>query len=135
MLGVRCRYDGRAKARPEALALLSEYECVPFCPEQLGGLRTPRPKSHLRDGDGRQVLAGRATLVDDGGLDVTDAFLRGAEEGLRLARTYGVRQAFLKQRSPSCGYGVVKVDLEDAPGVGVAAAALEAEGIAIVPID
>ena len=41
------------------------------------------------------------------GRDVTDAYRRGAEEVVRLARLYGARAAILKERSPSCGSGEI----------------------------
>lgn len=108
---------------------------MPVCPEQLGGLSTPRPRSHLTGGDGRAVRNGRACVANEQGKDVTGAFLRGADECVRLAGLLGARRALLKQRSPSCGYGVVKVDGEETAGAGVAAAALEAAGLEIVPVD
>ena len=135
LLGAECRYDGKSKPRSEAIEMLGQYVCIPICPEQMGGLTTPRPKSHLTDGDGRAVLAGKAKVVTGDGRDVTAQFLKGASESLRLAKLYGVKRAFLKQRSPSCGYGMVKVIGERTAGIGVTAAALEAEGIEIVAVD
>ena len=135
LLGVECRYDAKAKPRDQALELLRRFACVPVCPEQLGGLATPRPKSRLKDGDGRAVFAGQARLIRADGCDVTHAFVKGADEAVRLAKLFGATQAYLKQRSPSCGYGTVKVDSCTTEGVGVAAAALEANGVEIIPID
>lgn len=135
LLGVACRFDGASKTQSSALELLKRYVCVPVCPEQLGGLATPRPKSHLIGGDGRAVLAGQAKVVADDGCDVTGAFVRGADESVRLAKLFGARRAFFKQRSPSCGFGVVEVDGSRTEGVGVTCAALEAAGIEIVAIE
>lgn len=42
LLGVRCRYDGESKSCPAVLDLAKEHELIPVCPEQLGGLPTPR---------------------------------------------------------------------------------------------
>ncbi len=135
LLGLRSRYDAEAKERGAALALLDRCVCLPVCPEQMGGLPTPRPKSHLAGGDGRAVLLGEAKVTSDAGQDVTPAFLRGAEECVKLAKLFGVTRAYLKQRSPACGWGVVAVDGEEREGVGVAAAALDAAGVQIVAID
>ena len=136
LLGVQCRYDGRSKASvPAVLDLAASPWCTPVCPEQLGGMSTPRPKSHLVGGDGRDVLAGRASVKDDGGRDVTSAFIAGADQCLALAKLFGVKKAVLKQRSPSCGYGVVTVDGRRVEGVGVTAAALESAGIEIVALE
>lgn len=97
LLGCACRYDGASKAHPAALRLLEHYEVVPVCPEQLGGLATPRAPAERR---------GDAVVTADG-VDVTAPYRRGAEEVLRLARLYGCGTAVLKERSPSCGSGEI----------------------------
>lgn len=97
LLGCRCRYDGQEKACPAVLRLLERHTLVPCCPEQLGGLPTPRIPSE-RVGD-------RVLTCD--GQDVTDAYRRGAEEALKLAKTFGCACAVLKERSPSCGCGEI----------------------------
>ena len=95
LLGTACRYDGRSKGLPteELERLQARYHLVPVCPEQLGGLPTPRTPSErcghtVRTADGR---------------DVTAAYETGAEEALRLAVLTSCRKALLKERSPSCG--------------------------------
>ncbi len=132
LAGVACRYDGGSCPHEEVVALVRAGRALPVCPEQLGGLPTPRPRAEIRDGDGADVLAGRARVVDEAGRDVTDAFMRGAEEVLRVARLTGARQAILKARSPSCGAG----EIHDGtfrgalrPGDGVTAALLRREGL------
>lgn len=107
---------------------------VPICPEQLGGLPTPRPASAFVGGDGAAVLAGRARLVNDAGKDVTGNFVRGAHATLRIARRVGANVAILKDRSPSCGSTCVKIGGRRAPGVGVAAALLAEAGVTVVPV-
>lgn len=97
LAGVSCRYDGGATPVPKILDLVRRGIALPVCPEQLGGLTTPRPPCELR--------AGRVITTE--GADVTDAFLRGAEEALTLAELFGARFAVLKTRSPSCGLGRV----------------------------
>ena len=107
---------------------------VPVCPEQLGGLSTPRPASAFVGGDGAAVLAGRARLVNDAGADVTEHFVRGAQATLRIARQTGAQRALLKDRSPSCGRTCVTIDGRRTSGVGVTAALLEEAGITVVPV-
>lgn len=97
LLGCRCRYDGASKAHPLAAALAERYELVPVCPEQLGGLATPRPPAERR---GERV-------VTAAGADVTAQYRRGAEEALGLCRFFGCQAAVLKERSPSCGHGQI----------------------------
>ena len=95
LLGAGCRYDGKSNPIPQAARLLDTHTCVPVCPEQLGGLPTPRCPAERR-GD---------RVVNREGKDVTAAFLRGAEEAARLAELCGCQAALLKERSPSCGCG------------------------------
>jgi len=93
LLGVSCRYDGASKKHPEILRLIERHTLVPVCPEQLGGMATPRIPAE-RQGD--------AVTTRDG-TDVTAAYRKGAEEALRLCRLFGCEAAVLKERSPSCG--------------------------------
>ena len=124
LLGVRCRYDGGSKPQEPLLRLMEKYTLIPVCPEQLGGLSTPRLPS--------ERIADRVVMND--GTDVTEAYRRGAEEALRLARLFGCRLAVLKERSPSCGSGTIydgsfSGRLTD--GDGVTAALLRENGIAV----
>jgi uncharacterized protein YbbK (DUF523 family) len=131
LAGVSCRYNS-GHSRHEAVArLVEEGKALPACPEQLGGLATPRPPAELRRGDGRDVLSGRAHVTDASGRTVTDHFLKGAVEFTRLARLFGAQGAVLRDRSPSCGHRRVYVDGELRGGRGVAAALLEAEGMTL----
>lgn len=115
LLGVRTRYDGGKLVIPERVRrLIEEGEgVIPVCPEQLGGLPTPRAKSTVR-------WAGDSpTVVNDRGKDVTVEFLRGAAEVLRIAETLGIRKAIFKSRSPSCGQEGVTTKLLKAQGIEV----------------
>ena len=93
LLGVCCRYDGRGNEKDWIRKLAGTDQLVPVCPEQLGGLPTPRPPVEWREG----------RAVNCEGTDCTEAFLRGAEEACRLAKITGCEMAVLKGRSPSCG--------------------------------
>ena len=97
LLGCACRYDGQSKPHPLAMELARQGRAVPVCPEQLGGLPTPRTPAE-RCGD---------RVVTRDGTDVTTQYERGAQEALRLARTTGCTLALLKEKSPSCGCGRV----------------------------
>ena len=135
LLGCRCRFDGRSKPHAALVAKLRDVGCVPVCPEQLGGLATPRPRQWLQGGDGHAVLAGRAQVVNELGEDVTEQFLRGAEEAVRLAKLFGVEVAYLKGRSPSCGYGLVDIEGTWRPGDGVTTAALLRQGVRVLRVE
>jgi len=130
LVGVRCRYDGESREDPKVLEILGG-RAVPVCPEQLGGLPTPRPRAEFVGGDGEDVLDGRARVVSEEGVDVTDFFLRGAEEVLRIARLLGVREVVFKDKSPSCGVRVVWVEGREVPGVGVTSALLMRNGLSV----
>ena len=97
LLGVKCRYDGKSKPCQKALDLAEKETLIPICPEQLGGLPTPRVGSENIDG---KVMT--STKVD-----VTENYKRGAEETLKIAGLYGCKSAIFKQRSPSCGCGQI----------------------------
>ena len=125
LLGCPCRYDGTAKADPRVLALMERHTLIPVCPEQLGGLPTPRLPSERREGG----------VFDRGGKDVTAHYRQGAEEVLRLARLYGCTHAVLKERSPSCGSGQIydgSFSHVLVPGSGVAAELLAQNGITVL---
>ena len=126
LLGENCKYSGGNNRNETVLAWLREqgHEAVPVCPEQLGGLPTPRPSSE-RVGD---------RVLTRTGEDVTEAFRLGAERALDIARAHGVRRALLQERSPSCGSGAVYDGTFSGrlvPGQGVTARLLEEHGIAV----
>lgn len=105
------------------------------CPEEEGGLATPRPAAEIRGGDGSDVLDGRARVVTSAGVDVTEAYLQGARIALERAREAGADTAILKARSPSCGRGCVydgTFSRTPTQGDGVTAALLQREGIKVV---
>ncbi len=128
LTGIRCRYDG-GDARNEALeGLLTGAEPLPLCPEELGGLPTPRPAAEIEAGDGNDVLDGRAAVLDENSRDVTANFIEGAKEGLRQAITEGAKRAIMKEKSPSCGVRQIKRKGKVIEGSGVFTALLKKEG-------
>ena len=125
LLGIACRYDGGAQPCPEVLARMDRFRFIPVCPEQLGGLPTPRTPAERQ---------GERVITADGA-DVTAQFRRGAELACRLARLYGAKLAVLKSRSPSCGRGEIydgSFSGRRVPGRGVAAETLEALGVRVI---
>ena len=134
LLGIGCRYDGRHSLCPGLVEALPPPLFIPFCPEQLGGLPTPRPPANLKNGDGQDVLAGLARIINAEGKDVTEAFKKGAHEALRLARLTGILVAIMKDRSPSCGLRTAFCDKSMGRGIGVTAALFESEGIKIIEL-
>ena len=123
LMGVACRYGG-GQALPGLDRLMARCQLIPVCPEQLGGLPTPRTPAERRDG--------RVYAQD--GTDVTPAFARGSEQACRIAALYRVKLALLKARSPSCGHGEIydgSFTGRRIPGSGVTAEALAGMGVAV----
>jgi len=126
LLGLKTRYDGKVISSAACRKAVEGGICIPVCPEQLGGLSTPRIAADLVGGDGHDVLAGRARVVTGDGDDVTENFILGARQVLEISRQQDIAKVFLKARSPSCGF---------APKTGVLAALLQEEGYAVVEIE
>ncbi len=135
LAGINTRYDGGSKAHPEVIKLLKQGRAIPVCPEQLGGLPTPRPKAEITVGDGGDVFQGRARVVTEHGQDVTEAFIKGAKECLKLVRMASIKTAILKERSPSCGINwIVRAGAHE-QGTGVMATLLKKEGVRLISSD
>ena len=125
LLGCPCRYDGRSVPCAAVLALMKKHTLIPVCAEQLGGLPTPRIPAE-RVGD---------EVIRQDGIPVTEAYRRGAEEVLRLARLYHADGAILKAKSPSCGTDEIYDGSHSrrlVPGMGVTTELLRENGFWVV---
>lgn len=128
LLGENCKYNGGNNYHPAVESLREQYELIPVCPEQLGGLPTPRTPAE-RVGD---------RVMNRDGQDVTDAFRLGAERALEIARASGAAKAVFQARSPSCGSRTVYDGTFTGTltaGQGVTAELLEKNGIAVLQIE
>jgi len=128
LLGIKCRYDGKSKANKKIIELSKKEILIPVCPEQLGGLPTPREPAEQR---GKKVIT-------KSGKDVTKNFKMGAKQVLKLAKLFGIKKAILKQKSPSCGCGQIydgTFSDKVIKGNGVTTALLKREGIKITSDD
>lgn len=135
LVGIDCRYDGGSCAQEELITLVKEGKAILVCPEQLGGMGTPRPPCEILKGDGDSLWQGEGRVVNCHGEDKTVPFIKGAEETLKLAKMYGVELAILKAKSPSCGSeniydGSFTGKLKK--GEGVTAAVLKRQGIRVL---
>jgi len=135
LLGIECRYDGGHSRAEEIIEKAQEIQFIPICPEQLGGLSTPRAPSYIVGGDGKGVLSGHARVINSLEKDVTEAFIKGARESLKLARLTGTTKAILKDKSPSCGLNTPYCETDTGYGLGVTAALLLNAGIKIIEIN
>lgn len=125
LLGARCNHVGEASPNDAVRALARDHRLVPVCPETVGGLPTPRPAAELQADGSVRTAAGD---------DVTEAYRRGAERTVRLARSLGAERAVLKARSPSCGCHEVydgTFTRTKIAGQGLTAAALRGAGVEV----
>lgn len=124
LLGIPCRWHGhRSKRRDELIRQLkAKYVLVPVCPEQLGGMPTPRTSETLH-GTGAQVLdEGLRLIAPETGRDVTSFHVNGAKYVCEIAQIVGCKRAYLKGGSPSCDRD------------GVAGEVLRRAGVAVVRV-
>jgi uncharacterized protein YbbK (DUF523 family) len=137
LLGIKCSWDGKSRyENDKAIELVKEETLIPVCPEQLGGLGTPRVVQEIQGGAGEDVLDGRVKVVNKIGEDVTREFIKGAEETLRIARQFNIKEFIAKSKSPSCGCGQVYDGTFSGKlikGDGVTTALLKRNGIRIIP--
>ena len=101
LAGVNCRYDGRDSVNEKVLELVNQGKAIPVCPEQLGGLTTPRISCELVNQPGEKKI------INKEGTDRTEEFRLGAERTLAIAKALGVKKAIMKSKSPSCGCGQI----------------------------
>ena len=134
LLGKKCRYDGSSNPSDQLSVLIGDREVVAVCPEEMGGLGTPRLAACL-DGKASDIIAGRGQVVDCSGGDVTDAFLEGAKKTAAIAETHRVTLAILKERSPSCGVCQVYEQGILVEGRGVTTEMLVRRGISVLALD
>lgn len=132
LLGVPCRYDGRSKADDDLVELLRGHEVVKVCPEVMGGLKIPHPENEIQQLSGE---GNRRLVVDEAGVDNTDAFYEGARRACDTACSAGCTHAILKAKSPSCGVGQVydgNFTKTLVPGMGIAAQMMDKAGISVM---
>lgn len=126
LLGIPCRYDGKSKLWEDLDAIEEKYELIGVCPEELGGLETPREKA--------EIYLGRVYTED--GFDVTYEYEYGADIALNIAKGHCVKCAVFKDRSPSCGCGQIyngDFDGTLVEGDGVTTTLFKANGIEVIP--
>lgn len=97
LVGINCKYSGGNNYNQKIFNLVKEGKAIPICPEQLGGLKTPRKPAEIK------IIDGKRYVINNEGEDVTENFERGAIEVLNLAQNLNIKTAILQPRSPSCG--------------------------------
>ncbi len=97
LAGIKCRWDGESKPCQKVIDLVKQGKAISVCPEQLGGLTTPRSPAEQKDNK----------VFTKDGKDVTSQFEKGAEEALKIAKLANCNEAIMKTKSPSCGSGKI----------------------------
>ncbi|MGH4140142.1 DUF523 domain-containing protein [Clostridium sp.] len=138
LCGINCKYNGGNNLDARVLKLLKGGKAIPVCPEQLGGQQTPRAPHEIVNGNGADVLMGKARTLGPKDDDVTSEFIKGAYETLKIAEAVGASIAILKSRSPSCGVSQIydgTFSGTKRPGNGVTAELLLTKGIKVFTED
>ena len=128
LAGINCKYDGGNNNNEKIMKLLEDDQIILVCPEELGGMSTPRIASEQVDD---KVFA-------KNGLDVTKEFDKGAKAALKIAKSVNADTAILQQRSPSCGSKQVydgSFSGKLIKGKGVTTMLFEENGIKVLTID
>ena len=103
LLGINCKYNGDNNKNEQVEKYLEDKKFILLCPEQLGGMSTPRNPSEIINLDEDNIIEGNTIVINNKNLDVTEEFKKGALETLKIAKIYGCKKAILKDGSPSCG--------------------------------
>lgn len=131
LAGIPCRYDCKDNFNPYVKKLIEEGRAIPLCPEQLGGLPTPRDASEI------VIINGEYKVMTKTGKDVTENFHAGAKIVLEFCQKNNIKKAILQRNSPSCGKkaydGTFTRTLADYPGI--TAKLLMENGIEVISSD
>lgn len=134
LLGLNTKYNGDHNTNPALIEFCQHTPVIPVCPEQLGGLPTPRPPAEIYHGDGTAVLKGEARVLTSKGQDITSRFIKGAKETWKIVKFGHVQAAIFKARSPSCGCHYIydgTFTHTQKTGDGVTTALLRAHGLPV----
>lgn len=141
LLGINCKYNGKNNLEDLPPEIYKEYKkgkLIPVCPEQLGGFATPRKPAQIYKASGEEVLDGKGKVFDEDGKELTEDFVHGAWEILKIAQDLNIQEVILKQRSPSCGCGEIydgTFSKTVKKGDGVTAALLKRNGLKVYTED
>ncbi len=131
VLGQPCRYNGENKSHPEVIRFLQGKKHIALCPEMLAGWGSPRPPVEFHGGGAADVAEGKARIKDERGMDRTGSLIQGISKALRQVQALGVREAVLKEKSPSCGVKRVYRDGKLTRGEGLFTYWLRKKGIRV----
>lgn len=131
LLGIDCKYSGKNNKNEKLLEFLKGKDIIPICPEQLGGLKTPRQMAELKS-SAKEIIENKGIVITKDNKDVTKEFLKGGYEILKYLELFDIEKAILKEGSPSCGSNFVydgSFSSKKIKGQGITAYLLEKEGV------
>ncbi len=97
LAGIKCRYNATSRSNKKIIKLIKNGKAVPLCPEQLAGLSTPRLPAEIKN----------RKITDINGHDLTNQYISGAHESLKITKLLGCSRAYLKSKSPMCGCNLI----------------------------
>lgn len=103
LMGSHCRYNGSSAMNNKLFELVKNQDVLLFCPEIMANLPTPRAPVEIVGGNGHDVIKGQAMVLSKNGINMTEAFMDGAQSVIDLFNNHTVSAVVLKERSPSCG--------------------------------
>ena len=125
LLGKNCKYNGGNNLNQSVLDFIEGHDVIGVCPEQLGGLSTPRLPAEIVDG----------VVTNKEGVCVDNEFRKGAQAALTIALENKAELAILQSRSPSCGVNEIydgSFSGRKIKGQGVFAKLLTVNGIKVL---
>ena len=135
LCGVNCKYNGLNNYNEICDKLFSSGKAILVCPEQLGGLPTPRIPSEIIGESSNILNNNNGSVIDKNGNDVTPQFVKGAKETLQIAKKLNIKKAILKDGSPSCGVNYIyngNFNGSKIKGMGITAQLLKESSIDII---
>ncbi len=135
LLGKNCKYSGKSNKNSKLISILHNSKLIPVCPEELGGLPTPRTPAEIIKGNGIDVLNGKARILNRNGNDITENFLKGAKAVKDIVQGDSITLAIMKEGSPSCGVKEIydgTFSGKKIAGIGVCTALLKDLGITVI---
>ena len=135
LCGVNCKYNGLNNYNEICDKLFTSGKAILVCPEQLGGLPTPRIPSEIIGESSNILNNNNGSVIDKNGNYVTPQFVKGAKETLQIAKKLNIKKAILKDGSPSCGVNYIyngNFNGSKIKGMGLTAQLLKESSIDII---
>jgi uncharacterized protein YbbK (DUF523 family) len=133
LVGINCKYNNGNNYNEKVVNKLLNKELVLLvCPEKIFGV--PRKKIWYQNGDGEDVINKRknAKIINSDGKNVSLKLINSCKKICSIVKKYGIKEAILKERSPSCGVNFVYINNELTKGCGLLTAMLKKQKVKII---